>query len=145
MKKDIGADAAAVAYESYNAAKEQGVDLLMIDTAGRLQNKANLMEELAKIIRVLKKQDEALPHEVLLVLDSTTGQNAFSQVEVFKEMVNVSGLILTKLDGSAKGGVLVGLADQFGLPVYAIGVGEAAEDLQTFNARAYARALMGLE
>ena len=145
LKKDIGADAAAVAYESYNAAKEQGVDLLMIDTAGRLQNKANLMEELAKIIRVLKKQDEALPHEVLLVLDSTTGQNAFSQVEVFKEMVNVSGLILTKLDGSAKGGVLVGLADQFGLPVYAIGVGEAAEDLQTFNARAYARALMGLE
>jgi len=93
---------------------------------------------------VLKKQDEALPHEVLLVLDSTTGQNAFSQVEVFKEMVNVTGLIITKLDGSAKGGVLVGLADQFGVPVYAVGVGEAVEDLQPFHAESYARALMGL-
>lgn len=145
LKKDVGADAAAVAFESYAKAKEQGVDVLMIDTAGRLQNKKNLMEELEKIIRVLKKQDEALPHEVLLVLDSTTGQNAFSQVETFKELVNVTGLIVTKLDGSAKGGVLVGLADQFGLPVYAIGVGEAVEDLQTFRPEAYARALVGLK
>ena len=145
IKKDVGADAASVAFEAYQAAKEQGIDVLMIDTAGRLQNKANLMEELAKIIRVLKKQDETLPHEVLLVLDSTTGQNAFSQVETFRDMVNVSGLIVTKLDGSAKGGVLVGLADQFGLPVYAIGVGEGIEDLQPFSPDAYAHSLLGLK
>ena len=144
IKKDVGADAAAVAYEAYEKAKAEGADVLMIDTAGRLQNKANLMEELAKIIRVLQKQSEALPHEVLLVLDSTTGQNAFSQVETFKDMVNVSGLIVTKLDGSAKGGVLVGLADQFGVPVYAIGVGEAVEDMQPFEPQEYARSLMGL-
>lgn len=144
LKKDIGADAASVAYESYDRAKQEDVDVLMIDTAGRLQNKKNLMEELEKILRVLKKQSEALPHEVLLVLDSTTGQNAFSQVEAFKEMVNVSGLVVTKLDGSAKGGVLVGVADQFSVPVYAIGVGESVEDLQHFRAKSYARALMGL-
>lgn len=144
LKKDIGADSASVAYEAYSQAQEQGHDILMIDTAGRLQNKKNLMDELEKIIRVLKKKNDALPHEVLLVLDSTTGQNAFSQLETFKELVNVSGLIVTKLDGSAKGGVLVGLADQFDVPVYAIGVGEAVEDLQPFNAKAYARALMGL-
>ena len=117
----------------------------MIDTAGRLQNKANLMEELQKIVRVLKKQNENLPHAVLLVLDATTGQNAFSQVEVFKKMVDVSGLIVTKLDGTAKGGVLIGLADEFGLPVHAIGVGEAAEDLRPFEARAFANALVGLD
>ncbi len=145
IKKDVGADAAAVAYEAYEQAKAEGVDVLLIDTAGRLQNKANLMEELAKIIRVLKKQDENLPHEVVLVLDSTTGQNAFSQLETFKNMVDVSGLIVTKLDGSAKGGVLVGLADQFGVPVYAIGVGEALEDMQPFVAREYASSLMGLK
>jgi fused signal recognition particle receptor len=110
-----------------------------------LQNKTNLMEELQKIIRVLKKSNENLPHATLLVLDSTTGQNAFSQVEIFKDMVNVSGLIVTKLDGSAKGGVLVGLADQFGVPVHAIGVGEAVEDLQAFDAQSYARSLMGLD
>lgn len=144
IKKDIGADSAAVAFEAYARAKEQGADILMIDTAGRLQNKANLMEELAKIIRVLKKQNDALPHATLLVLDSTTGQNAFSQLEAFKEMVNVTGLIVTKLDGSAKGGVLVGLADRFGVPVHAIGVGEGIKDMQPFNARDYARSLMGL-
>ncbi len=145
IEKDIGADAAALAYEAYNQAKAQGVDVLLIDTAGRLQNKTNLMEELAKIVRVLKKQDENVPHATLLVLDSTTGQNAFSQVETFKNIVDVTGLIVTKLDGSAKGGVLVGLADQFGVPVHAIGVGEAIEDLQPFCAREYARSLMGLE
>ncbi len=143
--KEVASDAASVAYEAYQKAKEQGTDVLLIDTAGRLQNKKNLMEELQKIVRVLKKQDEALPHAVLLVLDATTGQNAFSQLEVFKDMVNVTGLIVTKLDGSAKGGVLVGLADQFGVPVYAIGIGEQAEDMQPFAAKDYARSLMGLE
>lgn len=145
LKKDIGADAASVAYEAYAQAKEEGVDVLLIDTAGRLQNKTNLMEELQKVIRVLKKQDEDIPHATLLVLDATTGQNAFSQVETFKEMVNVTGLVVTKLDGSAKGGVLVGLADQFGLPVHAVGVGEAIKDLQSFDAAHYANALVGLD
>jgi len=143
--KDVGADAASVAYEAYERACEENTDVLLIDTAGRLQNKKNLMEELEKIIRVLKKKDENIPHSVLLVLDSTTGQNAFSQVETFKEMVDVSGLIVTKLDGSAKGGVLVGLADQFGVPVHAIGVGETVDDLRPFNARDYACSLMGLD
>lgn len=145
VSKDIGADAAAVAFEAYSTAKEQGADVLLIDTAGRLQNKANLMEELEKIVRVLKKQDENIPHATLLVLDATTGQNAYSQVETFKDMVDVSGLIVTKLDGSAKGGVLVGLADQFGLPVHAIGVGEAVEDMQPFCAEEYAKSLMGIK
>lgn len=142
--KDVGADAASVAFEAYEQAKKENIDVLMIDTAGRLQNKSNLMAELEKIIRVLKKQDETLPHATLLVLDATTGQNAFSQVETFKSMVNVTGLIVTKLDGSAKGGVLVGLADQFGVPVHAIGIGEKMEDMQPFNAREYANSLMGL-
>ena len=145
VKKDVGADPAAVAYESYAQAQEAGTDVLFIDTAGRLQNKKNLMEELGKIIRVLKKQDESLPHAVILVLDATTGQSAFSQVETFKELVDVTGLVVTKLDGAAKGGVLVGLADQFGVPVHAIGVGEGPEDMQPFSAEAYANSLMGLE
>lgn len=144
VSKDIGADAAAVAYEAYSQAKEQGVDVLLLDTAGRLQNKKNLMEELEKIIRVLKKQNADIPHATLLVLDATTGQNAFSQLETFKEMVDVTGLIVTKLDGSAKGGVLVGLADQFSVPVHAIGVGEAIEDMQPFKPHHYARSLVGL-
>lgn len=143
VAKDIGADAAAVAFEAYEKAKAEGRDILMIDTAGRLQNKQNLMAELEKIIRVLKKQDENLPNAVLLVLDSTTGQNAFSQVETFQKMVHVTGLIVTKLDGTAKGGVLVGLADQFGLPVHAIGVGESIEDLSPFTARDFANSLVG--
>ena len=144
IAKDIGADAASVAFEAYNETKTAGRDVLIIDTAGRLQNKKNLMEELQKIVRVLKKQDETLPHAVLLVLDATTGQNAFSQLEAFKDMVNVSGLVVTKLDASAKGGVLVGLADKFGIPVHLIGVGEGIEDLQPFEAAHYAKGLVGL-
>lgn len=143
IAKDIGADAAAVAYEAYEQAKSEGRDILIIDTAGRLQNKQNLMAELEKIIRVLKKQDETIPHAVLLVLDATTGQNAISQVDTFRKIVNVSGLIVTKLDGTAKGGVLVGLADQFGLPVHAIGVGEKIDDLSPFTARDFANSLVG--
>lgn len=144
LAKDIGADAAAVAYEAYEKAKTEGRDVLFIDTAGRLHNKVNLMAELEKIIRVLKKQNENLPHTTLLVLDATTGQNAFAQLETFKDMIDITGLIVTKLDGSAKGGVLVGLADQFGVPVHSIGVGESIEDMQSFCAREYARSLMGL-
>lgn len=145
VKKDIGADASAVAYEAMERAKSEDSDLLMIDTAGRLQNKANLMEELAKMIRVIKKQDETAPHAVVLVLDSTTGQNAYSQVETFKEVVDVTGLVVTKLDGSAKGGVVIGLAEQFGLPIHAIGVGEKIEDLSPFKAEEYAKTLMGIQ
>lgn len=144
LKKDIGADAASVAFEAYEKAKADGAEILMIDTAGRLQNKANLMEELEKIVRVLKKQDENLPHAVLLVLDATTGQNAHSQVEIFKEAVDVTGLIVTKLDGSAKGGVIVSLAREFGLPIHAIGVGEKENDLSPFKAEDFAKALMGV-
>lgn len=142
--KGEGADAAAVAYEAYEAAAREGVDVLLVDTAGRLHNKSNLMDELQKIVRVLRKKDEALPHACLLVLDATTGQNAISQVEVFSEMVDVSGLIVTKLDGSAKGGILVPLAQRFSVPVHAIGVGEGLDDLQAFDADDYARALMDL-
>lgn len=141
--KDVGADAAAVAFEAYEQAKKEGVDVLLIDTAGRLHNKSNLMAELEKIIRVLKKHDENVPHATLLVLDATTGQNAFSQLEMFKQAVNITGLVVTKLDGSAKGGVLVGLADRFGVPVHAIGIGEGMQDMQPFNAREYAGSLMG--
>ncbi len=142
--KDTGADAAAVAFEAYAQAKADGTDVLLIDTAGRLHNKSNLMAELQKIIRVLKKHDEALPHAVLLVLDSTTGQNAHAQVETFREMVSVTGLVVTKLDGSAKGGVVIGLADRFGLPIHLIGVGEGINDLQPFNPRQFSDSLVGL-
>lgn len=145
VTKEIGADPAAVAYEAYKKAKEEGVDILLIDTAGRLHNKKNLMEELSKIIRVLQKQDEDTPHATLLVLDSTTGQNALSQVETFKELVNITGLIVTKLDGSAKGGVVVALADQYKLPIHAVGVGEGINDLQPFTADSYARSLLGIK
>lgn len=145
IAKDIGADAAAVAFESLQAAKDQNADVLMIDTAGRLHNKKDLMEELAKVVRVLKKQDETAPHACLLVLDGTTGQNAHSQVEAFKEMVDITGLIVTKLDGSAKGGVVVSLADQFGLPVHAVGVGEGVNDLNPFGADDYAKTLLGID
>ena len=144
VAREIGADSAAVSFEAYEQAVAASSDILMIDTAGRLQNKANLMAELEKIIRVLKKKNETIPHEVFLVLDATTGQNAISQVETFQKMVNVTGLIITKLDGSAKGGVVVALAAQFGIPVYAVGVGEGIEDLQPFRADAYAKALVGL-
>lgn len=144
IAKDTGADAAALAFEAYEKAKVEAVDVLMIDTAGRLHNKSDLMDELKKIVRVLKKQNEDLPHATLLVLDATTGQNAHSQVETFRDMVDVTGLIVTKLDGSAKGGVLVSLADTFGLPVHAIGIGESADDMQPFKPHEYARSLMGL-
>ena len=143
VSKEIGSDAAAVAFEAYEKAKAEGTEVLFIDTAGRLHNKANLMAELEKIVRVLKKQDETLPHAVLLVLDATTGQNAFEQVRIFKEMMNVTGLIVTKLDGSAKGGVVVGLADEFGLPIHMIGVGEQIGDLRPFDAQDFANSLVG--
>ncbi len=142
---EVGADPASVAFQAIERAKAEGVDVLLIDTAGRLHNKKNLMEELQKIIRVIQKQDETAPHATLLVLDSTTGQNAVSQVETFKELVDVSGLVVTKLDGSAKGGIVVALADQFGIPVHAVGVGEGIDDLQPFTADSYARSLVGLE
>lgn len=142
--KGEGADAAALAFEAYEKAKKDNADVLIIDTAGRLHNKSHLMAELQKVVRVLKKHDENLPHAVLLVLDATTGQNAFEQVRTFKDMINVTGLVVTKLDGSAKGGVVIGLADQFGIPVNFIGIGESAQDLQPFTAMDYARSLTGL-
>ena len=140
-----GADAAGLAYRALEESRAAGDDLLLIDTAGRLHNKTLLMDELAKVVRVLKKQDPSAPHDILLVLDATTGQNAISQVATFKELVKVTGLVLTKLDGSAKGGILVALAEKFGLPVHMIGVGEGPEDLKDFDARDFARGLMGLE
>ena len=139
-----GADAAGLAYGALETARREGADLLLIDTAGRLHNKDNLMAELQKILRVLRKLDPEAPHDRVLVLDATTGQNAHAQVETFKAMCEVTGLVVTKLDGSAKGGVIVGLADRFGLPIHAIGVGEGAEDLRPFSARDFARSLMGL-
>ena len=145
ISRPTGADAAGLAFDAVVEARERGVDLLIIDTAGRLQNRADLMEELQKIIRVLKKVDETAPHDCFLVLDATTGQNAHSQVQTFRDMTDVTGLVVTKLDGTAKGGVLVALAEKFGLPVHAIGVGEGAEDLRPFEARAFARGLMGLD
>jgi fused signal recognition particle receptor len=145
IARDTGADAAGLAYDAIEAARRDGADILLIDTAGRLHNKADLMAELEKVIRVLRKLDDSAPHECLLVLDATTGQNALAQVETFRELAPVSGLIVTKLDGSAKGGVLVALAEKFGVPVRAVGVGEAAEDLRAFEAKAFARGLMGLE
>ena len=145
IARPTGADAAGLVYDALVEARERGADMLIIDTAGRLQNRADLMAELQKIIRVIKKVDDTAPHSCLLVLDATTGQNAHSQVETFRDMTDVTGLIVTKLDGSAKGGVLVALAERFGLPVHAVGVGEQAEDLRPFEARAFARGLMGLE
>ena len=145
VAREPGADAAGLAYDALAQAKQDRTDVLLIDTAGRLQNKDNLMAELQKIVRVLKKQDETAPHAVLLVLDATTGQNAHNQVEVFRDMVQVTGLIVTKLDGSARGGVLVALAEGFGLPVHAVGVGEGIDDLRPFDPDQFARSLMGLE
>lgn len=139
-----GADAAGLAHEALARARAEGMDLLLIDTAGRLHNKAALMEELRKIIRVIRKLDPTAPHSVLLTLDATTGQNAVSQVRTFRDMVEVSGLVVTKLDGSAKGGVVVALAQEIGLPVHLIGVGESAEDLRAFSAEDFARGLLGL-
>jgi len=140
-----GADAAGLAFDAYEAAKAQGSDVLLIDTAGRLQNKAGLMAELEKILRVIRKVDPQAPHAVLLVLDATVGQNALSQVELFSKAANVTGLVMTKLDGTARGGILVALAAKFGLPVHFIGVGEGVEDLEPFAARDFARAIAGLD
>ena len=139
-----GSDPASLAYDAMTRAEAEGADLLLIDTAGRLQNRADLMEELAKIVRVIRKKDPSAPHNTLLVLDATTGQNALSQVETFQKLADVSGLVMTKLDGTARGGVLVALADRFGLPIHAIGVGEQIDDLDAFDARDFARALVGL-
>lgn len=145
MTAPEGADPASLAYDALTRAAAEGVDLLMIDTAGRLQNRADLMEELAKIVRVIRKIDESAPHNTLLVLDATTGQNALAQVEVFRKISDVSGLVMTKLDGTAKGGVLVALADKFGLPIHAIGVGEQIDDLSPFDPEEFAAALVGIE
>jgi fused signal recognition particle receptor len=139
-----GADAAGVAFETVKRAKEENADVALIDTAGRLQNKSELMAELAKIIRVMRKMDEDAPHETLLVLDATVGQNALSQVESFRSVTEITGLVMTKLDGTAKGGVLVAVAQRHAIPIHFIGVGEKAEDLQPFDATSFARALVGL-
>jgi fused signal recognition particle receptor len=139
-----GQDPAGLAFDALQQAREQDADLLLIDTAGRLQNKQALMDELVKIVRVMQKLDVTAPHDVLLVLDATTGQNAHNQVDIFGQIVVLSGLIVTKLDGSAKGGVVVALARRFQLPIHAVGVGEAIDDLRAFEARAFARALLGL-
>ena len=144
ISKEAGADAAGLAYEALEKAKAASCDVLLIDTAGRLHNKTNLMEEMAKIVRVIRKLDAGAPHSCLLVLDATTGQNAHAQVETFKTMAPIDSLVVTKLDGSAKGGVLVALAERFKLPVVAVGVGEGIDDLRPFEARAFARGLMGL-
>ncbi len=139
-----GSDPASLAFDAMTRAESEGADLLMIDTAGRLQNRQDLMEELAKIVRVIRKKDPTAPHNTLLVLDATTGQNALNQVETFRQLADVSGLVMTKLDGTARGGVLVALADRFGLPIHAIGVGEQIDDLDAFDANDFARALVGL-
>jgi fused signal recognition particle receptor len=141
VAREQGGDATGLAFDALQRAKAEGVDVLIIDTAGRLQNKANLMAELEKIVRVLKKVDATAPHDCLLILDATTGQNALSQVEIFRKAAGVTGIIMTKLDGTARGGILVAIADKFGLPVHAIGVGEGIDDLQTFSARDFARAI----
>ena len=138
-----GSDPASLAFDAMSRAERDGADILLIDTAGRLQNRADLMEELAKIVRVIRKKDPDAPHNTVLVLDATTGQNALSQVEIFQKIANVSGLVMTKLDGTAKGGVLVALADRFGLPIHAIGVGEAIGDLAPFDPDEFATALTG--
>ena len=145
VARDVGAEASGLVYEALEAAKAQNIDVLMIDTAGRLQNKTELMAELEKIVRVIKKLDPSGPHHVLLTLDATTGQNALSQVEVFAKTAGVTGLIMTKLDGSARGGILVAVADKYQLPVHAIGVGEGVEDMQPFDPDEFAQAIAGLE
>ena len=143
VAKDVGSDPAGVAYEALECAKTQGIDVLLIDTAGRMQNKGDLMAELAKIVRVLKKLDENAPHTVMLVLDATTGQNAINQVQTFQEIAGVTNLVVTKLDGTARGGILVAIAERFGLPINAIGVGEGIEDFEPFDAHDFARAIAG--
>ncbi len=144
VTRGAGADPAGLAYDAFAEARREGTDVLLVDTAGRLHNKTNLMAELQKVVRVLKKMDPAAPHHCLLVLDATVGQNALQQVETFKEMTDLTGLVVTKLDGTARCGVLVALAERFRLPIHCIGVGEGADDLRPFEADAFARALLGL-
>jgi fused signal recognition particle receptor len=145
VSSEQGSDASALAFDAMKAASECGADLMLMDTAGRLQNRAELMAELQKIIRVMKKIDSTAPHAVLLVLDATVGQNAMSQVEIFGRVAGVTGLIMTKLDGTARGGILVAIAEKFGLPIHFIGVGEGVADLEPFEARDFARAIAGME
>src|SRR4051812_47473574 len=145
IAREQGSDAASLAFEAVQAAKAEGADLLLIDTAGRLQNRAELMSELEKIVRVIRKIDSAAPHAVLLVLDATVGQNALNQVEIFARTAGVTGLVMTKLDGTARGGILVAIAEKYRMPVHFIGVGEGADDLEAFEARDFARAIAGLE
>jgi fused signal recognition particle receptor len=145
MAREPGADPASLAFDALAAAKHQNVDVVLVDTAGRLQNRAELMGELAKMVRVMRKVDAAAPHAVLLVLDATVGQNALNQVEMFGKSAGVTGLVMTKLDGTARGGILVAIASRFGLPVHFIGVGESVDDLAPFSARDFARAVVGLE
>ncbi|PCJ69891.1 MAG: signal recognition particle-docking protein FtsY [Rhodobiaceae bacterium] len=143
VKTKVGGDAAGLAYEAVERARAENIDLLLIDTAGRLQNKSDLMAELEKMIRVIRKLDETAPHATLLVLDATTGQNALNQVDVFSKIANVTGLVMTKLDGTARGGILVAIAARFNLPVHMIGVGEGVDDLQDFSAENFAKAITG--
>jgi fused signal recognition particle receptor len=145
IAREQGSDAAGLAFDALEEARRRGSDVVLVDTAGRLQNKAGLMAELEKIVRVMKKFDESAPHATLLVLDATVGQNALSQVELFQKAAGVTGLVMTKLDGTARGGILVALAAKFGLPVHFIGVGEGVEDLEPFAARDFARAIAGLD
>jgi len=145
VAKETGADAAGLAFEAVERARREGIDVLLIDTAGRLHNKSDLMAELQKVVRAIKKAAPAAPQSVLLVLDATVGQNAHQQVDTFRSMVGVTGLAMTKLDGTAKGGVLVAVAEKFGLPIHFIGVGEGADDLRPFDAQAFARGLVGLD
>jgi fused signal recognition particle receptor len=144
IARGTGADAAGLVFDAVAAAKERGADVLLIDTAGRLQNRTELMNELQKVVRVVKKLDAAAPHAVLLVLDATVGQNALSQVEIFGKTAGVTGLVMTKLDGTARGGILVAIAEKFAIPVHFIGVGESVEDLAPFSARDFARAIAGI-
>ena len=145
IAKEAGADAAGLVFDALRAAKERNIDVLLVDTAGRLQNRSELMDELQKIVRVIKKADPSAPHSVLLVLDATVGQNALSQVEIFRKAVGVTGLAMTKLDGTARGGILVAIAGKFAVPVHFIGVGEGVDDLSPFSARDFARAIAGTE
>ncbi|HWS07107.1 MAG TPA: signal recognition particle-docking protein FtsY [Xanthobacteraceae bacterium] len=145
IAREAGADAAGLVYEAVEAAKQKNVDVLLIDTAGRLQNRTELMGELEKVVRVMKKVEPAAPHAVLLVLDATVGQNALSQVEIFRKVVGVTGLAMTKLDGTARGGILVAIAEKFKVPVHFIGIGEGVDDLAPFSAHDFARALVGLD
>ena len=144
VARAVGSEASALAYDAWKEAQSANADVLLVDTAGRLQNKQALMEELEKVVRVLKKLDDSAPHDVVLVLDATTGQNALAQVDAFKSCVGVTGLVMTKLDGTARGGILVAISEKFGLPVHAVGVGESADDLQPFEAGEFARAIVGI-